>query len=83
MPGRSDSLAREGGGAGPFDPNFNDLAILYLPPDAPVTEGMIAQIGTEKWSLSQVRLVTDPTGTGDLDCITATAVHDGVFELDG
>jgi hypothetical protein len=71
-PARSDALAAQGGGHGPHDPKWSALGVLYLPPDAPVTEGMVAAVGGEHYAVSQARLVTDPRGTGDLDCWTAT-----------
>lgn len=71
--GRSDSRAADGGGHGPYDPRTGAAALLLLPPDAPVADGMTALVRGEPYALSQVRLITDPTGTGGLDCWAATA----------
>jgi len=70
-PGPSDPRASEGGGAGPYEPNAAALATLYLPPDAPVADGMVAVVGSQHLALARARLVTDPTGTGQLDCWVA------------
>jgi len=83
LPGRSDPLMREGGGQGPFGPNVVDTAMLYLPSDAPVSEGMVAEVRGERYVLSQVHPVLDPTGTGGLDCLVASAARDTVWGLDG
>jgi len=71
--GRSDAGAGQGGGHGPYDPNAGALAALYLPPDAPVADGVIAEVGGQHFYLSQSRPVHDPRGSGDLDCWVATA----------
>jgi hypothetical protein len=76
--GPSDPQAAQGGGAGPFDPAAADAGSLYLPPDAVgATEGALAVVRGRAYALSQVRLVTDPTG-GPLSCVVAT-----VSGLDG
>jgi hypothetical protein len=75
-PGRSDVFAAAGGGHGPHAPNVQPGAILYLPPGAPVADGVVAEIGGQRFALSQARYVTDPRGTGDLDCWVATADDD-------
>jgi hypothetical protein len=72
-PGGTDRTAADGGGHGPHDPAAHPSAVLYLPPAAPVAEGMVAEVGGRLWALSQVRRVTDPRGLDDLDCWTATA----------
>jgi hypothetical protein len=72
-PGMSADTAAQGGGHGPYDPNATRLATLFLPPDAPVAEGCVADVRGERYHLTQVRLVTDPTGTGGLDCWAASA----------
>lgn len=72
-PGRADPAAAQGGGHGPYDPAHGALATLYLPPDAPVADGMTAEVGGQQFALSQARLVTDPLGTSALDCWVATA----------
>ena len=71
--GRTDAGADQGGGHGPYDPNTGGLATIYLPPDAPVADGAVAEVGSLHFYLSQSRPVTDPTGTGHLDCWVATA----------
>ena len=73
QPGRTDAGADQGGGHGPYEPRSGALATLYLPPDAPVADGVIAEVGGQHYALSQARPVTDPTGTGALDCWVATA----------
>ena len=79
MPGRADALASWAGGHGPFSPAHSDLATLYLPPDAPLHDGMMASVGGKNWALSQTRLVADPRGTGEMDCLTATATATDQF----
>lgn len=76
-PGVSDGLAGAGGGHGPYDPRSGASATLYLPPDAPVADGLVATVAGRRFYLSQTRLVTDPRGTGDLDCYVATATESG------
>ena len=71
--GRTDAGAAQGGGHGPYDPNAGALATIYLPPGAPVADGLIAEVGGEHYWLGQARPVHDPRGTGDLDCWVATA----------
>jgi hypothetical protein len=78
-PGRADAYAGTGGGHGPYDPAHSSLAVLYLPPDAPVADGVLAVIGGQSFALSQARYVTDPRGSGDLDCWTATATGTGTY----
>jgi hypothetical protein len=73
QPGRTDPLAAGGGGLGPADPNVITSAALFLPMDAPVADGVLAVIGGQRFALGQVRKVTDPTGSGWLDCWAATA----------
>ena len=72
-PGVSDALAAGGGGAGPYAPRAGAAAVLYLPPDAPVTDGLVATVAGRSYYLGRSRLVTDPTGSGDLDCYVAEA----------
>jgi hypothetical protein len=76
-PGRTDARADQGGGHGPYDPRSGALALLYLPPDAPVADGLIAEVGGQTFALSQTRPVHDPRGTGDLDCWVAVATGTG------
>jgi len=76
-PGRSDGQAAQGGGHGPYDPNAGALAQLYLPPDAPVADGVIAEVDGQHYWLSQARPVRDPRGGGGLDCWVATATGTG------
>jgi hypothetical protein len=78
-PGRSDDAAGQGGGHGPRDPAASALAVIFLPTDAPVADGTIAEVGGQWWALSQTRLVGDPRGTGDLDCWAATATQTDRF----
>ena len=47
--------------------------MIFLPPEAPVRDGQVAEVRGEHYHLSQARPVTDPRGTGDLDCWAATA----------
>ena len=72
-PGRADARAADAGGHGPADPAHSQLATLYLPMDAPVADGAVVVIGGQRFALSQARKVTDPTGSGWLDCWAATA----------
>jgi len=78
-PGRSDNAAAAAGGHGPYDPAHSGLATLYLPPDVPLAEGMVALVGGISYALSQVRLAGDPVnpGTGGLGCWVATATEAG------
>jgi|SRR5215831_7687046 len=73
--GASDPRAETGGGYGPFEPNRAETGTLYLPEDAQPAEGQAADIRGRRWTLSQTRLITDPTG-GQLTCWAATATHD-------
>ncbi len=82
-PGRTDPLAADAGGHGPFAPQHGLLAVLYLPPDAPVTEGMVAEVGGQHYHLSQARLVKDPLGSGGLDCWVAVATGTDDWPPDG
>jgi hypothetical protein len=70
--GASDPAAAGGGGHGPQDPAAAQGGTLFLPPCTGVAEGSTALIRGQWWALSQVREVTDPTGSG-LDCVAATA----------
>lgn len=70
--GASDPAAAGGGGHGPQDPAAAQGGTLYLPPDTGVWEGSTALVRGQWWALSQVRAVSDPTGSG-LDCVAATA----------
>lgn len=72
-PGVSDALASAGGGAGPYAPRAGASAVLYLPATAPVADGLVAEVGSQRFYLSASRFVLDPRGTGDLDCWVATA----------
>jgi hypothetical protein len=69
--GQTDIGMGTGGGQGPFNPNWAELGQLFLPPDAPVVDGVIAQVGGTQYVLRQCRPVHDPRGTGDLDCWVA------------
>lgn len=77
--GRVSALAGDGGGAGPYSPAHSSSAQLYLPPDAPVADGVIAEVRGEHYALSQSRLVTDPTGSAALDCWAATATGTSTY----
>jgi len=79
QPGRSDLLMAGGGGFGPFAPNAQPIGVLYLPPEAAPAEGMVAEVDGERYALSQVRPVRDPTGTGALDCWVAVAQDSSVY----
>jgi len=72
VPGRSDAGAADGGGHGPYDPAHGAAAVIYLPPDAPVADGIAAVVRGQGWVLSQARLIEDPAGM-DLTCWVATA----------
>lgn len=72
-PGVSDPRAGTGGGHGPFAPAYDQAGSLYLPPDAAVTEGMVAHVRGRAWVLSQVRTVLDPAYPGaGAACTVAT-----------
>lgn len=71
-PGASDPGAGDGGGAGPFAPAAAEAGQLFLPPDAGAADGMTAEIRGRLFVLSQVRLITDPRGSGELDCQQAS-----------
>lgn len=73
-PGRSATLAADSGGHGPFDPLAGAAGVLYLPPDAPVEDGMLAELRGQRFALSQAFYVTDPADPGGaLDCWAAVA----------
>jgi len=76
-PGRSDPHSDAGGGSGPYDPRAGELATLYLPPSAPVADGLAADVGGRRYYLSQTRYISDPTGTAALDVWAATATESG------
>jgi hypothetical protein len=72
--GRSDPLAAEGGGRGPFEPARDAVANLYLPPEAgPLVDGMTAVIEGVPYVLSQTRRIDDPLDPDDLTCWVAVA----------
>jgi hypothetical protein len=77
-PGVSDPRAETGGGFGPFNPARVEGGVLYLPPEANPVDGMTAECRSQRWGLSQTRLVLDPTG-GALTCWAATATRDDVL----
>ena len=70
--GVSDPRASDGGGAGPYDPAQAPAGQLFLPDDAPVAEGCVADIRGAQYVLSQTYLAVDPVA-GDLGCWVATA----------
>jgi hypothetical protein len=72
--GASDLRAAEGGGRGPFAPAQSAAGQLFLPLDAPVTEGITADIRGSTYVLSQTHVVADPLG-GDLGCWEATVTE--------
>lgn len=73
-PGTSDPRAADAGGAGPHGPAAVPDGTLYLPQDAPVTEGCGALVRGQVWVLSHVRLIADPTyPAGGLTCWAAAA----------
>lgn len=77
-PGTSDPHAADRGGAGPFGPAAVSDGALYLPPEAPVTEGCVALIRGRMFALSHVRLILDPTDpAGGLTCWAAAASDTG------
>lgn len=82
-PGRSDPRASDGGGAGPSAPASAQGGVLYLPPEAPVTEGCGALVRGNLFLLSSVRLVADPTGGESLTCWAATASSTSTWPGDG
>lgn len=71
-PADSDPLASGGGGRGPHAPAAVPGGNLFLPLSAEPAEGDTAVIRGQPWTLSQVRYVADPVGTG-LDCWAAIA----------
>lgn len=72
MPGISNPRAAEQGGRGPFGPARDNTGQLYLPADAPVADGVQAQVRGRRYVLAQARLVTDPVDA-NLTCWSATA----------
>jgi hypothetical protein len=72
-PGRSATLAADAGGHGPYDPLAGSAGVLYLPPDAPVEDGMVAELRGARYALSQCYRVPDPIAGGALDCWAAIA----------
>jgi hypothetical protein len=74
-PGASDPGAADRGGHGPQGPATVALGQLFLPPEAPVADGVVALVGGRRYALSQTRLVRDPRGTGDLDCWAASCAE--------
>ena len=72
-PGRTMTQAADAGGHGPFDPLAGAAGVLYLPPDAPVADGMVAELRGERFALSQTYRVPDPLPGGALDCWAAIA----------
>lgn len=73
-PGTSSPLAAGAGGAGPHGPAAVPDGTLYLPQEAPVTEGCGALVRGQVWVLSHVRLIPDPTWPdGGLTCWAAEA----------
>lgn len=70
--GFSDPRGTDRGGHGPHDPAASQRGTLYLPPGVEVAEGCSARVRGQLYVLSQVRLVADPQGNGDLDCQAAT-----------
>lgn len=74
-PGWSDPTARDAGGRGPHAPAGTDTGNLYLPPEAPVADGMVAVVNGTAFTLGQARLVRDPRGVGDLDCWVTAATR--------
>lgn len=79
-PGPSDPGAGAGGGHGPSEPAAALAGQLYLPADAEPAEGMTAEVRGQRYTLSQVRFVTDPAG-GGLGCwaaaVTARPAQEG------
>jgi hypothetical protein len=69
-PGPSDPRAAAGGGHGPYAPAFAASGTLYLPPEAPATDGTWARVRGAAYVLSQVREVADPYD-GNLTCLVA------------
>jgi hypothetical protein len=83
-PGISDPHAADRGGAGPHGPAAVDDGTLYLPAEAPVTEGCGALIRGRMFALSNVRLIPDPTyPAGGLTCWAARASDTGGWPGDG
>jgi hypothetical protein len=63
--------ASQGGGAGPFAPAMTPLGSVFLPPDAPVADGMVLTARGRRYVLSSTHLVVDPIGAGN-DCMVAS-----------
>lgn len=74
--GASDATAGDRGGHGPHDPAAVSLANLYLPEDARPADGMTARVRGRWWSLTGVRFIPDPRGSGELSCWVASAASD-------
>jgi hypothetical protein len=72
--GTSDPRAAQGGGRGPFAPAQSETGQLFLPLDAPVTEGITADVRGVTYVLSQTHMVADPLG-GNLGCWAATVTE--------
>jgi hypothetical protein len=79
LAGGSDPQAAAGGGHGPYDPAAAPAAVLYLPGDALVADGDVAEVGGRAWVLSQVRYVADPLGNG-IGCWVASAAATGSWD---
>lgn len=69
-----DGSAADRGGAGPFDPLAHAQCDLYLPTDAAVVAGDIAEAHGVRWLVTRVRTLPDPT-SGALDCQVVTCVQ--------
>jgi hypothetical protein len=72
QPGITDPRAADGGGRGPHDPARDHTGQLYLPPDAPVADGMAAVVRGDTYWLGQTRLMEDPTAGARAACWVST-----------
>lgn len=73
-PGITETAALDGGGNGPYEPLRRRSGELYLPSEARLCDGAVAELDGSQWVLSQVRYLRDPTG-GPLGCWVATATE--------
>lgn len=74
LAGSVDPRAAEGGGSGPNDPPSSRRATAYLDTDVSVEPGDQLTAHNQMWLVTDVRLVNDPRGTGELSCLAAECI---------